>query len=312
MNRRAAASVRSIRNGLLSDPPAGLLLFIIFGSQVRNTQSPDSDLDILCITRTGSKKFYESLCNVLAGTRGGVKQATVFEHTPRTIGRNANLYGTPEYHALRDYHKGESRILYRSPVACRALDPLLPAGVGGCPANGHNGPDTCDTAWCADWYLRISARRLSAGRSWARSTDNLGLNLEPACNTLYDSIGHSMKACLLARRIMFPYARDQRVLYGLLPPDCRPSPDLDLGALHHWGSRRIKLGSRTYEPQDVDRATRSARRMYSLASKLVRSARRRKPTPRRPVLDAIRHVPTHPKHFTAVEQAHLPGPRPGD
>ena len=71
MNRRAAASVRSIKDGLLSDPPAGLLLFLIFGSQVRNTQSPDSDLDILCITRTGSKKFYESLCSVLAGTRGG-------------------------------------------------------------------------------------------------------------------------------------------------------------------------------------------------------------------------------------------------
>lgn len=301
MNRRAAASVRAVKRELLSDPPADLLLFVIFGSQVRNTQTPESDPDILYITRTNPGKFSKSLCRTLAGTRGGVRTATVFEHTSYTIGRNANLYGSPEYHALRGHRTGESRILYRSPRACRALDPLLAAGVGGCPANGHNDTDICDTEWCADWYLRISALRLSAGRSWARSTDNLGPNLEPACNSLYDSIGHSVKACLLSRRIMFPYARDIRDLYRLLPPDCRPVPGLDLDALHHWGARRIKLGSRMYTPQDAAKSVHAARRMYSFASKTVRSARRAKPTPRRPVLDAIRHVPTHPNYFTVIE-----------
>ena len=282
MNHRAAASIKAIEEALPFEPPDELLLFIIFGSQVRNTQTAESDLDILCVTRTGSRQFYESLHKTMANARDGVRSATVFEHTPQTLEKYANLYGMVEYSALRGHHSGESIILYRSDDACDALDHILPAGVGGCPGDedGHNNPDTNDTAlWARRWLIR-SEKAIADGLSYAKKhvsgDDGDGDYAWAVCDTMYESIDSAMKACLLHHGKLFPFTRDIRELHDMLPKKTRIH--FDLGALEHWGARSGKRAGQTtdkhpahcdYTRNDADAAIEAAQRVHAIVSKLL-------------------------------------------
>ncbi len=284
MNRRAAASIRAIRKALPFEPPGMLLLFIIFGSQVRNTQTPKSDLDILYVTRRESKQFYKAVEGAVLGARGGVKRASIFAYTPDTIKKYANLYGMVEYGALRGYHNGESIILYRSDTACDALDGMLPAGVGGCRGDedGHNRKDVCDTAWCARRWLGRAENKMSEGLSSAEKhgvsdRDEAGF----VCYMMYESIDCAVKACLLHHGIKFPFTRDIRILYGMLPPEDRMPMDFD--ALGHWSAyfdkrfeRMLKKRAPPYDytRNDVDAAVDAARKTHALVSEALDSAPR--------------------------------------
>ena len=307
MNSSAAASIRAIKRHILADPPDELLLFIVFGSQVRNEEKSESDLDILCVTRTESRQFYESLHNAMAGARDGVRSATVLEHTPQTIGWNANLYGTPEYGALRGYHNDESIILYRSDDACDALDDIMAGGAGGCRGDedGHNEKDACDTDWCARQWLgrakdRISEGLASAERRGNSDRDHAGF----ICYMMYESIDFSIKACLLHHGIMFPFTRDVSALYRMLPSGSRMP--VDFAELKEWSAyfdRRIdgvlKKDARhyNYTRSDAEAAAGAARRAHAFVSEEL-SAAHPAPGPRRRMLERIRHVPTMPQVFT--------------
>lgn len=283
MNRRAAASVNAIKKALPFEPPGALLLFIIFGSQVRNTQTSESDLDILYVTRTESKQFNEALHNTMVGARGGVNNATVFAHTPRTIKRNANLYGMPEYGALRGHRKGESIILYRSDDACDTLDLVMAGGVGGCRGDedGHNKKDVCDTAWCARRWLDMSEKLISDGRSYAGKHchgANDGDHARSVCFMMQRSIDHAIRARLLHHNILFPFTRDIRALHGMLPPESRMPLDFD--ALLHWGDHPNGRAGRTlnrhappcdYISHGVDAAIDAALRAHALVSEALAS-----------------------------------------
>ncbi len=317
MDQHAAASISAIKKALPFEPPGELLLFIIFGSQVRNEEKSESDLDILCVTRTGSKRFYEALHDTMAETRTGVRSATVLEHTPQTIGRNANLYGMPEYGALRGYHRGESAILYRSDDACGEFDGIMAGGVGGCngDADGHNEKDACDVDWCARQWLDMSEKLMSDGLSYAkkhRSDTSGGDHAGSVCFLMHRSIDHAIRACLLHHGILFPFTRDIRVLYRMLPPESRMPLNLD--ALHHWGSDSHRHADRMqdghdpchdYTPHDVDAAIDAAKRTHALVAEKLSTARRA-PGPRRHILERIKHVPTMPQVFSIPPVAAAP------
>ena len=270
MNRRAAASVDAIRRALPLEPPGELLLLMVFGSQVRNTETPDSDLDILYVSRTGSGRLRESLNGALSGARGGVPEATVFAYTPQTLEKYANLYGMPEYHALRGHG---SAILYRSPDACRVLDPLTAAGVGGCPDDGRHRPDVQDFAlWARRWLDRARHFLPPAPRAAGG-----GLGSASACHMACVSIDCAVKACLLHHRIPFPFTRDIRALCHMLPAACRPP--LDPAALSHWSRTCDKRGAARgadaapppphYTASDAHAAVWAAWQTHGFASELL-------------------------------------------
>ncbi|MCE2499148.1 MAG: hypothetical protein J4F28_09260 [Nitrosopumilaceae archaeon] len=286
MNRQGAASVRAIKRALPFEPPGELLLFIIFGSQIRNTEAPESDLDILYVTRTESKQFNEAVHDTLAGTRGGVKRATIFAHTPQTIKKYTNLYGTVEYGALRGHHDGGSVILYRADNACDELDGALPAGVGGCPGDGvdgHNKPDAEDTVLWARRWLIISEKSIADGLSYAKehaSDGDSGRHAWVVRDAMYRSIECAIKACLLHHGVKFPFMRDIRALHAMLPPESRMplDPGLDLGVLWRWDGRPDRRSRRTagrhtshYDctRSDADAATGAAQATYALVSEMV-------------------------------------------
>ncbi len=312
MNRRATASVDAIKKALPFEPSNELLLLIIFGSQVRNEETPESDLDILCVTRTESKQFYASLHSAMAGVRDGVRSATVLEHTPQTIGRNANLYGMPEYGALRGYRNGESVILYRSKDACSALDGIMAGGVGGCcgDEDGHNEKDVCDTDWCAlQWLSRaengISEGLLLAERRGCSDRDLAGF----ICYIMYESIDSSIKACLLHHDIMFPFTRDIHALHEMLPSGSHMP--MDFVALSNWsayfgkhinGVPKKNAHHYNYTRNDVEAASDAARRAYALVSRKLSTARHA-PGPRRRILERIKHVPIRPQIFIMPSSA---------
>ena len=325
MNRRAAVSVDAIRKVLPLEPPGELLLLIIFGSQVRNEEKPESDLDILCVTRTGSKSFYEALHKTMAEKSDGVRGATVLEHTPQTIGRNANLYGMPEYGALRGYHNGESVILYRSKDACSELDGIMAGGVGGCRGDmdGHNEKDECDTDWCARQWFDISGKLISDGLSRAEEArredddnDGGGRRAKSICTLMHRSIDHAIRACLLHHDVMFPFTRDTCELYGLLPPEGRMPLDLD--ALRHWDSYSNRHAGRmqnghdscnNYTMHDADVAIDAAKETRAFVSEKL-SAARPASGPRRSALLRFKHISIIPRFFNMqIPAAEAAAPR---
>lgn len=284
MNSRAAASIKAVEEHVLADPPDGLLLFIVFGSQARGTETTDSDLDIMYVTRRESPRFYKTVHDTVLGADGGVKAASIFPHTPESVKRDANLYGMPEYGALRGCRDGGSVILYRSKDACGALDGIMAGGVGGCRGDedGHNRPDACDTAWCARQYLgkseKVMSDGLSAAAKYGGSADD-GAHVGSVCFMMWWSINHAIRACLLHHGIMFPFTRDVRELHGMLPPGSRMP--LDFGALEHWyahhteslaAMREGRPPRHDYTGDDMKAAVGAARKAHAFASELLARA----------------------------------------
>ena len=102
MNQRATVSVNSLIKALPFGAPDDLLLLSIFGSQVKGTERPDSDLDVLYVTRTSKVLPINTLRDAVTKTPGGVTGATVIPYGPDTITRTANVYGSVEYGVLRE------------------------------------------------------------------------------------------------------------------------------------------------------------------------------------------------------------------
>ncbi len=100
MNQRATISVNALIKALPFGAPDDLLLLSIFGSQVKGTERPDSDLDVLYVTRTSLS--VNTVSNAITKTPGGVTKTTVIPHGPDTIAWTANVYGTVEYGVLRE------------------------------------------------------------------------------------------------------------------------------------------------------------------------------------------------------------------
>ena len=225
MDRRAAASLKAICNSLpLNHSNVKLLYMAAFGSQIRGTYRPDSDLDILYVTDVWSFEFGVAIKRTGRQTPGGMHDINTFSYSYGDIQRHANLYGAPMYGVLRGI---DSRTIYRDVHFNPALaDP--------------------DTHWCAGEWLRIADIHL--GRA---ATDDCGLS----CFHASLVIDYSIRAYLLHHGIRFPHTRDIRILYDMRPPPIQ----LDLDAVNHWRDY-IKHPDNHYSEDDMCTAIKTAKR----------------------------------------------------
>ena len=196
MNQRATISVNSLVKALPFGAPDDLLLLSIFGSQVKGTERPDSDLDVLYVTRASLS--VNTIHDTITKTPGGISKTTVIPHGPDTIAWTANVYGTVEYGVLREQG---AKTLWRS----ADFDIDLHAEI--------------DYYYSAGRWLDMARKLLfpKEGGLWSRT--DCFLAHVAACSLL--------RAILLSARMTFPFTRDIRVLYGMLPPDRRPPLDVD-------------------------------------------------------------------------------------
>lgn len=193
MNERGAASLNALRHAL---PIDGLLYLSVFGSQVKGTERPDSDLDALMVSAEPSCR--RAIRDAITRAPGGVSDATVLPHTPETVERMANVYGSVEYGVLRGVGSME---LYRAD----GFDIELHSGI--------------DYAYSARRYLETVKSCMSLD----------GPPGEPERPLLLIAADCLLRASLLAAGVDFPWTRNLRALRDMLPPSARPP--LDLGAL---------------------------------------------------------------------------------
>lgn len=199
MNEQGAASVNAILEALPFGMADELMLFSIFGSQVRGTERPDSDLDVLFVVQPSVRASVRTIHDTIVGAPGGVSRATVIPHGPDTITRTANVYGTVEYHVLRE--EG-ARTLYRS----ADFDVQLHTEI--------------DYEYCTKRRLQMAAKNIFPEK------DNSALLSGSTCFLMCMAIEHLLRANLMSIKTKFSFIRDVRVLYDMLPPERRPPVDI--------------------------------------------------------------------------------------
>ena len=217
-------------------PFDGLLYLAIFGSQVRGTERPDSDLDVLFVTRTSKESCYTEVRSVVTETPGGVKRASIIPHIPETITRMANVYGSIEYRVLRER---DAETLYRSADFGIEQHPNI------------------DYAYSAERWFEKAETYI-----FPKSGNSNPLS-ELECVWLYNGIDCLLRASLMSVGVEFPDTRDLRVLHDMLPPDGRPPLDLDVLAV-----MREKLDSDEDPWSHADAQTMSsmARNVYGFVA----------------------------------------------
>lgn len=248
MNKRAAVSIRAICNALPFEPDGMLLMFVVFGSQVRGTDGPQSDLDVLYVTRTESSSFYDAVYRTILGAPDGVRAVSIFAHTPQTIRKFANLYGTVEHGIL--HGTVDMKTLYKSDSA--DLDGLVRTMT------------EADYAQCARQWMEMS-ETIIFNRQEGPPPSLPGLT----CFLMRQAIDYLLRACLLSAGIRFPFTRDMRVLYDLLPPERRMQ--LDLGALARWG-RYVADGDggrQAYTDGEASSATSMAKGVHAFVERMI-------------------------------------------
>lgn len=237
MNARGVTSVNALRRALPFD---GLLYLAIFGSQVRGTERPDSDLDVLFVVRTEKLSCYTKVRKAVTETPGGVRNISIIPHIPETIAGSANVYGTVEYGVLRG---NGARTLYRS----ADFDVPLHADI--------------DYEYCAKTWLYRAEKHLFSG------TDSKS---EPAstCFCAYIAMDNLLRANLISIKTEFPFTRDVRVLYGMLPLE--RSPPLDIDAIANIRERYEKDDDENaWSIHDVRDVQSMAKQMYNFTCEVL-------------------------------------------
>ena len=205
MNERARVSIDAIRSKIPEHRDTEWV--IVFGSQARGDQRPDSDLDILHIVNRWCSKYndthYHAIKNIIKGTPDGVRDVTILVETPLTIQKYGNLYGTTEYNALR-----EGVAVYEAKDAQRL--------------HTHEMSD----AESARRWLSLAYTQVLYGRQMKRVEDRREM--------WQKSVTCSIKSLLCARGMRFSFVRDDpRALLALLPGG--DTPGIGLGELEKPG-----------------------------------------------------------------------------
>lgn len=243
MNKHGAASVNALREALPFD---GLLYLAIFGSQVRGTEQPDSDLDVLFVVHTSKESCYTEVRRAVTGMPGGVKKVSIIPHIPETIAKSANVYGSLEYRVLRGC---DAETLYRSADFDVELHPAVDYAYG----------------------ARIWMERAEA---YISPKDDCSKPLPPMyrCSRLYSGIDCLLRAGLMSVGVEFPDTRDLRVLHAMLPPDRRPPLDLDtLAAMRE--KRKLGHNKDSWSHADTQAMLSMAKNAYGFVAAGMRRVR---------------------------------------
>ena len=194
MNEQARASVDALREQMPKH--RGIVCLVVFGSQARGDERPDSDLDVLCVVGDqygGGREERSQYRDMVLGIIGGATDATVLVETPASLRTSGSLYGTAAYRALREgmvVWGGENMGLVHT-------HEMAPA----------------EAAWR---WLALSYIRLERGRQMERVVG--GGALSSLGGTWASSVEFALNAALCYRRVRFPFVRgDLRRLHGMLP-----------------------------------------------------------------------------------------------
>lgn len=205
MNERARVSIDAIRSKIPAHKDTEWVM--VFGSQARGDQRPDSDLDILHIVSRWCSKYsdvhYRAIKDIIRGAPDGVQDVTILVETPLTIQKYGNLYGTTEYNALR-----EGVVVYESKGAQRLHTYEM------------------SDAESARRWLSLAYMQVLYGRQMRREEDRREM--------WQKSVTCSIKSLLRARGVRFSFVRDDpRALLALLPGG--DAPGIGLGELEKPG-----------------------------------------------------------------------------
>ncbi len=112
MNTQALISLHNIRKNILAKSPSNLLFFALFGSQVRGTERPDSDLDFLYVVKDFEKEdeITQSKVSEIVRANGGLQTLTRLRSDKKGIYNEMNIYGTVNYRVMRGE---DTMILYK-------------------------------------------------------------------------------------------------------------------------------------------------------------------------------------------------------
>lgn len=243
MDKRAAASVDAIRKALPFEPAGELLLLSIFGSQVKGTETIQSDLDVLFVVRTEFLSFYKIIHDTIRGTPDGIKEVSILPRTTKTIRKSCNVYGSVEYSVLRE---NDAITLYRSADFDVPLDTEI------------------DYEYCAERWLHLAEKTIFPKQRYLESKP--GLN----CFHMRNAIDYLLRTNLMSIKVRFPFTRKVRVLYEMLPPERRPP--LELATIESWERYREDRDDDSRTEFDVQVATTMAKNVYEFTSKIIKTA----------------------------------------
>ena len=200
MDGRARKAVEALREALPSNPDT--VVMYVAGSQARGTATERSDLDIYHVVR-GSKRLQKHYDVVRNAAGVHIKQVDVVVDTLETFDRNANLYGSFEYRAVRDgvlvYEdkSGDGRLTVRNMI----VDVHLP---------------DCTAQW-----LKFAKQHIDTGESYVRRG---GRTHSLPCIMCAKSINASLMAALTHDNIRFKSTgrladmaallRDRSIIHG--------------------------------------------------------------------------------------------------
>ena len=257
MNAQAALTVNAIKAELTKPKTSRLLLrFVLFGSQIRGTETPKSDLDVLYIARNSSMltEFYKRISAVTSKVKkdNGAPVYHNFAFYPKTIRKFANIYGTVEYNVLRGLT--QTHTLYEALDAKDVIRRQILVA-----------DDDDDLTHSLKW-LRLAEQNLlrqSSHNFYQHHTNRI-------CFSMAYSIACALRACLLNAHIRFSsdiHMRDMRKLYDLLPLKYRmPMPDF--AELDKWFQHGL---NKTCTLQDADYATKAAKAVYKFTQEMISS-----------------------------------------
>lgn len=248
---RLRRSLRAIRAACHRNSDSVLL--VLFGSRARvGKASRNSDADFYHIVwKDKWAGINYDVVDKAGRVQAGLRRYTVLTDTTRTFKKYGNLYGTPEYWALREGH-----VVYEARGADRVKSGIVDYS-------------RTDVRACAPRWLGMAKRHLSEGQTYADKYNGGRVNANFTCHMAHKSIEDSIKAVLLNYRVKFPFIRDLRALCGLRPSVSQMTKELDFEHVDGWHARWKRRHARPLTQNDCDDAIRSAQSIYEKAAGMV-------------------------------------------
>lgn len=230
MNRRVEDSISTLRQNLPNHRDT--VMVVLFGSQARGDQRPDSDIDILHVVKGNchrwDQRHFDAIRNALKRVWSPRKKdVNVMVENTRSIKKRWNLYGMMEHRAI-----SEGRIVYKQqPYADRLLGQYR---------------ELPDAEAARRWVL-LAKKVMNEG---ARYRVDGRMDYGFSCQMMHDAVDGALRALLLHNGVRFPFVRDCGPLYGMLPDRSVVGPH-DMDRIARWGRwrKRGADGGPTDEPQ---------------------------------------------------------------